>query len=109
MQQANDILISIVRYIHSKYDHEIDPNAKILPVLLEKVIKQFDDPVLHEYWNEYVSCIESEKEQVQNVDYDTESEDDEVDSDEDDFNLPRSGGLRQRFREYKEERKKRGR
>jgi len=105
---ANNILISITRYIHAKYDYEINTNAVNLPLLLKQVIDQFDDRVLDEYWQDYLNSKDSQDDHipyVSDVNEETSSEKDDTPEEKTHTSTNR---IKRRMDEYRQERKARG-
>lgn len=133
--EANTILISMVRYIHSKYDHEINSNSNTLTALLKKAVDKHDDKILHEYWNDYLTLTALPKRQettsdsldIENVEESKEAMESQATENSEENTIPNSlndtsrssdiagepnlsfgRSIKKRINQYKQERKERG-
>lgn len=106
-KEAKTLLISMARYIHSKYDHEINHNSNNLALVLKKTVEKHDDKVLNEYWAEYLLLNKPSKSPENNDDsFTTEhAEDPEKNLTP---TLSFGANIKKRLQEYKQERKERG-
>lgn len=56
---ANEILVSMARYIHAVYDIEIDDNDPNLNIETKKYVEEYGkkDEALQSYWDSYISTL----------------------------------------------------
>lgn len=105
---ANNILVSITRYIHAKYDYEINTDAVDLPLLLKQLVDQFHDSVLDEYWQDYLNSEESEDQNIPSANDANEETNSEKGGIQEEKTYTSINRIKRRMNEYRQERKARG-